>query len=855
MHDYLKTYCLNNIWCNPTVDKQFFIRLIRMTKHNGDLGNTRLGKYLIPLPDQTNFYHIYQLGGNYPKTFNLMPPELEKWYRVDKYTNYTNTYIQFYTSSGLTVASFLSYIRITNNGTILIAIRPQPSIVDLNKENIGIRFYTNAYYKQEESYGLEEYLTLGGAVAVDNTSFLDLQTKFYNYRGLPGHAYLLHNGEYVTDAPPGVVNPGDILELIYDASIDLIYDFRMSDAYSFLSLLDNVRKYLIHPLKSFGKRINYWDDTTFILGKYDDDGIFRGRQVTNWDGKRIRMVTHNDYAIAVNVLISLLESKASWDGKPIEQYTLRILFRKSGKTRPLVDVHERIAELYKLDDDMIIKVMTGQIAGPDEWKVDNLENGDYTRMMRVMYESINKDLVMNTLGYNAMSKITADNPKQIIVRPKNSYALLDYTTSTNSTIYCYNLRGVLIDIQDHLTGDHFYPSNKDVRLVEPITSVRNHSPEYYLNRDNVYLNKNSGYRYYIKSKTKDTPWEDVTEKEGYYRIDNGFLKWNIGLNLYETLVLGDFYHIYNEFTTKPNNDTYEFDVTIDNSTRTLPVPMGRVEVWLNGRALVQHVDFEVKWPHVVITNVEYLDVGNPQKIQYRAIGFCNHDMTMIDTSQYGFVRHGYISLNDRYDVRENKVVQIIVGGKVVDRSQVFSDEEGGRLTTNDQGEQVPLNSSYVKDGQPYQITDVDVNLRRLVDYKTDILKPRSQDLDSRISDFMTRWKPEIKLPNPITVEAWYRVYSPFMSKIIFDINNKLIKIPERELSEIEVEGIVKPYKYLLEYEVCNQKFPIDYVVVYSHGSTKTKTVSPRTYAFLSEINKRYLKSCIKLNRCIKVAKN
>ena len=101
MKDYLKKYCLENIWCNPAVDKQFFIRMIRMTKHNGDIGATKLGLYTIPLPDQKNFYHVYQLGGNSPKHFNFLPVELNKWFRADSYSTYTHTMIQFYTNSGL----------------------------------------------------------------------------------------------------------------------------------------------------------------------------------------------------------------------------------------------------------------------------------------------------------------------------------------------------------------------------------------------------------------------------------------------------------------------------------------------------------------------------------------------------------------------------------------------------------------------------------------------------------------------------------------------------------------------------------------------------------------------------------
>jgi hypothetical protein len=854
MDNYLKEYCLKNIWCNPEVDKQYFIRLVKMTKFGGDIAKTALGLHVIPLPDIEHFYHVYQLGGNTPTQFNFTPPEKNKWYRLDKYINHTRTFIQLYTAKGLLPARFLTYIRITTNGTILVAIRPQPKIIDLDRETIGIRFYSNAWFMQNTSHGLMEYLKVEGDIAENNKSFVELQSKFYNYRGMPGHAYLVHNGEYVTDAPPNCVKAGDILELVFDASVDVIYDFKMDKAYSFLSKLDTVRKYLIHPDKSYGKRINYWDDITFILGKKDKDGIFRGRQITNWDGKRIRMVSHNDYSIMVNVIVSLLDGRKDWKGKPVEKYTLRLLFRKSGKARPLVDVHERLLELYKFDDATIIKIMTGQIAGPDEWLVDNLEIGNYTKTMRSLNRTIDKNLVMDTLGYNAMAKITADNPIVPTIGSRGNYFNLHYQTSKSSTIYEYDRKGVLLNVVEHGLSKTYYPSSEAVMLIEPINSIKNHDPECYYCVSGFILNKLSGYRFYIKSKTTDEPWMDVTDKPGYYLIEAEKFNWSVNLDLFETLVLGDYYHVYHQFEMEPNDDVYEFDITVEKLNKPLPVPMGRVEVWLNGRALVQHVDFNVIWPHVVITNVEYLKDKGPQKITYRAIGFCNEDLSMQDTSQFGFVRHGYISLNNRYDVRENKVTQIIVGGKVVDRSQVYSDEEGGRLTSNDKGELIPFPSSYVKDGQPYQITDVDVPLRELIPYKTDILKARSKNLDSRISDFMTRWKPEIKLPNPITVEAWYRTYSPFMAKVLADIKNGIIKLPDRELTLMETHALVEPYLYLLDYEVCNQEFDIHYVVVYSHGKKHTKSVNPRTYAFLNDLNKRYLKESIKLNRCLTIAK-
>ena len=109
--------------------------------------------------------------------------------------------------------------------------------------------------------------------------------------------------------------------------------------------------------------------------------------------------------------------------------------------------------------------------------------------------------------------------------------------------------------------------------------------------------------------------------------------------------------------------------------RIATIPPRRLDLWLNGHPLIENLDYYVNWPEVTIVNKSYLNPEAEQWIEVRGTGFCNSDMTMDEARESGFVEHGYLSHDRQYDVRDDKVVSIVVAGKLGHRDQLSFAED------------------------------------------------------------------------------------------------------------------------------------------------------------------------------------
>lgn len=80
---------------------------------------------------------------------------------------------------------------------------------------------------------------------------------------------------------------------------------------------------------------------------------------------------------------------------------------------------------------------------------------------------------------------------------------------------------------------------------------------------------------------------------------------------------------------------------------------------------------------------------------------------MDEIDDFGFVEHGFLSNNNRHDIRDDKVLRITLNGSLKDRNDLqFSEGHDGISIVNS------LN------GQPYQIKDIIVPLKQLVNENT-----------------------------------------------------------------------------------------------------------------------------------------
>jgi hypothetical protein len=127
----------------------------------------------------------------------------------------------------------------------------------------------------------------------------------------------------------------------------------------------------------------------------------------------------------------------------------------------------------------------------------------------------------------------------------------------------------------------------------------------------------------------------------------------------------------------------------------LLVPYGNIDIFLNGKSLIQGLDYFIDFPEVVITNKAYLTADpntTEQQIHIRCTGFTTRDVKVADPADISYVMHGALSYNRRYDLRDDAVQRIVVDGRVKLAEQVRFAEE---LKTRD-----PL---AVTNGKPYVI--------------------------------------------------------------------------------------------------------------------------------------------------------
>ena len=143
MRDFMMKRALADVWCSPFQDAQATLALSRMTRHGGARHSLMIQQSLVTLPTPREDYHIYQIGQNSPIRFALSL-ELGVWYRLADICVQQDKTIDLYTSKGILLCRSEAYLMLTHNQTFVLAIRLQPTIANLNHEQVYIRLYNNA---------------------------------------------------------------------------------------------------------------------------------------------------------------------------------------------------------------------------------------------------------------------------------------------------------------------------------------------------------------------------------------------------------------------------------------------------------------------------------------------------------------------------------------------------------------------------------------------------------------------------------------------------------------------------------------------------------------------------------------
>lgn len=856
-YDYLRKHALENIWCSPEADLQYIFKLAKLTKYGGVKATASVWGRIEQLPDQTSIWNVYQIGQVHPLILGLFP-EVYEWVSFSETCNKQKMVVDVYTRDGIELPRFQTYYKYNQDKNLIIATRKNSKIpFNFDEDDIFLRVYTNEYFNTLRANQVTDFIYTEGRVPTSIADILAMQTTYNDYASKPGITYVFVNGFKVDAVDIINVKVGDSVEFIYDSTIYKVVDFQIDGLNDFTSTYDRIRKYLLHYVGADNGVIDFQDDIdVFVLEPTGSKhrGIYYHKNNVN----ALRNVTHRDYSVVIPYVLEYARilGRTQTPPKNLDPNTLyiRLHIRKSGYNRPLVFEANRIHELYKMQDIDIVKAMLGIDSTVPNWRADVLEASGYTRVMQAHMNDVTPELVQEAYGYNAISTYIAFTPNDAYQFGVKKAVDVPYGLQNGATVYEYDADGLLLGWFIHPVGSRYTCFNDTCAKVEIIMGTGGDYLDEYYNDHNVARNPKYSFRVYeceAISGVADNKFVDVTADKTKYSVVDNRIVWTEPNPLKYPMIRTDARFIALDHNIPVSRGILKLTLTSKQkrgtlwSTWAMHVPMGKIDVILNRKSLIRNLDYVVVFPEIYIINKEYLisPETEPQQIHVRMTGFCSDTLQFEPQGDAGFIEHGFLSNNDRFDIRDDKVLRITVDGKMYSRNQLeFSEEHTGVSPVN------ALN------GRPYSIDDIMVPFRSLTAADTYDLRKVAQITDKRVSDYLSMKIPQPPRPGPVTIVDRYKIFSPFINRIIYDLVTDEIQLQDKAYSDRDTIAVCKPYEPTLKFDPTQPEVPVDdrYVIVHPHNLSFVVNLSHNKYRFLQNVVKLYCHGRVNLSPFITV---
>jgi len=781
---------------------------------------------------QNTKFHIYQVGQLNPLLMGLFP-SYGTWEKISDAMINGNLIVDIYNIAGIEMPRTQVWYQVTYDQDLIIAVQQQPKInIDFENDTLFFRFYSNAFFQQKNSTAVKNKIDVQG------------QTNAYV------------NGHLVSKLDLISAQPGDVVEYVYDSTVYKVKMFNLNSLETFNSILDSKIKYLLHyPGDGAVDGIDHHDDIDFFIVEPSTDGTrYSGIYFHRNNGDAIRQVTHKDYAMVSSYVEAYITDHPEWSSPNNLQIIMQV--RHSGFQKPLVNENNRIKEMYKMSDADVVQAMLGLNSTVPNWTAPVLENSAYTRIMRSHFSELNLQLIQDAYGYNAMAKLYADTPSPTIDQGGLKIVNGPIAFTNVSVAYEYDVNGHLLGWNQNIHGAEYITSNPVTNLVELITGIGSTLLDETYDTTNLVLKPAYDYRFYVCEIVSGVPnniWTDVTGTSKYI-IDSGVVKWNIEAGVEYGMIRSNAKFLAYDLQLQVTDGLMKFDLT-SQQTRggvtqnyIMSVPMGQLNIFLNSKSLIEGLDYFVNFPQVVIVNKEYLvNVKTAvQHIHVRFTGFCNTNLTRDMSEDVGFVKYGLLSDNNRFDLRDDRIMRIIVGGALYQRNQLqFAENNSGVIVPN------------AMNGVPYLIRDIIPMMSGQLIGDTLALRAKSQAIDIAVSNYLTLKMPEPTFTTPDVIENIYRVYSPFLSKIIHDLIQGILNDPRMfvNYNDNDVVSICTPYEYLLKSDPTQTGLQPDpnFVVIEPHNLETAINVNLYQYKFLTRVVALYMNNLVALSQFISIS--
>lgn len=861
MANFLVGHAYKHVWCDPAQDFTHIFMPARISPVTGSLGRVDVLWRTYALPTSLDLYQVFQVGHVEPETLGL-EANVDQWLPLSQVMADRLVVINVYTTNGIMLPLATSYLMFTSDRTLVLAVKMWPAIADLTSVDCFFRFYSNAFFTSRRS-SLQKNAVVSRFYQHQGvqSAALAFQNAMIAYQQLPGFVVLYKNGRYTGYQNFLLLQTGDVLEFVYDSSVKKVVDFPISGLSTFESIKDSMTKYLLHydgpqptppGTNEPAVQIDYRDDIDVYLtlpntaagGQPMFDGIYYHKNNDN----AFRQVTHRDYAVNVPYVVTYQSSNPTWTNLTL--LNLRLVIRNAGFDRALVYDVNRIQDLYRMADAQIAEAFTGIDSTLPYWQAATLENSQYIDLMDANASTISLDMVQEAYGYRAISQLIGKSP---LLMSGASWIGLPPALRSNATMYEYDAHGQLLGWYPHNLGQEYTPVYSGCTLVEGITTPGAMAISQTMGQTSVPIQAGYSYRYYIApvngGVVQTGQWQDVTGDTTKYTIVGGQVVWLVSTSAYQTCVKSDAQHLVYTVAIDPPDGIFKFSIQATVSypsgvvTEVLTIPVGQLDLWLNGHALIENVDYYAVWPQVVIVNKAFLNPSGPQEITVRGTGFCNADLSRNAAMETDFVRFGVLSHNGSYNIHSGRVMRIVANGAVWAPSQVIFAED-----------QIHGTITGLPNGSPYAISEVVVPLGTYTDQDTYDMMVADTVIDTATCDYLTEQLPDSYPTTPDIIPGLYDVFSPFANAVVQDMVRGVISMTNfmGQYSDRDIKNALTAYLYLLPYDPTQKNIDLDHIAIHPHDSYEVINLSIYQYNFLSRVNVLLLNGDVDLSKFLSV---
>lgn len=868
MQEYLIEDAVHKVWCNPYQDNQHVLKPEKVTTGAGALNTAfALGRQ-IPLPIRNYRTQMYQVGQYSPSLLGLLERwpswSAEKWFSLEEAMNQLPLYANAYNNKGANIPRANVYFMMTREKCLMFAVLCDPRIqVDYGNEPVFFRVYTSAYLKGSYRTGSAPFIEVKSTVVNTNAEIAAQVSEFASMKARPGLCEAFVNGWWVAELNGLTVKLGDIVELVYDATVKRVVNWKIRNLKPFTSTLDTKFKYILHYSKSTTvTQIEFYDDIDIYIHYKTDQFGDRGRYYHKNLPDAMRMLTHRDYSITtdyVNYVAAGIAQDLGLEASDYLEFEINMKVRRNDFNRPLIKDPNKIFELYKLSDTRILMAMSGVNSVVPPWYAANLEASAYCRFMGALNDEIDIKLVQDAYGYDYTSQVLGNSPLPVVKPNLVRVVQLPYGLASGATMYELDANGSLLGSYLHNTNDNDYePRTASCTSVEAIMGLGTHRPDIQYGENNLAITPNCDYRLYrcrknfdVTPPTPDFKWEDITGDATLYKVEDGKVVWISPENDQFLMLKTNSNFLSYSFSAVATEGLMLFELTEISTLlgvteeRPMMVPGGDLQIWLNGRNLVMGIDYIVQFPYICINNYNFfLQPTNTVKqfVTIRSTGFCTKDLQFHKPKAVGFVENGAISKDGKYDIHDDKVMHISVNGMVRSPNQVKFYEDKPTWEPNS-----PVN------GTPYQVVNMAVPLRSFTEAGTYPLLDKARAVDAMAEAYMKLYYAwPTNEPISVALERW-KLVSPFFSHLIeLCVTKQLVFQDFDDLSATRVREICKPYESLMQFDpvYIDNNLPTTYVNIVPHHRASVINVTRPQYRFLQMAVELYGQGLVGLNNFV-----